>query len=357
MPYLHYSGFQSLMTTIKNKSPQTSVSNVTLPTHVISIFADVVNEQGIRDSAILEGTGLSSCDLRNQNTFISYEQVLHIIGNTLKLYPFPGIGLTVGQREKASSWGLLGFAMMSAGTLRDALEICHQYYQTGPALYDMGIYFEPDFCFINVYTPKPIGDLLPTVVEELFACICTVFPVLIGKPFRAKKLEVTYDKPAYSQQYEKLFRCPISYNCTSNRFIFDNDYLDCPIVTADSISAELSRTLCLESLKRQEQGRMSDLKYCINRILVRTPGRPPRMESVAEEFGMSSRSLRRHLSAQNTTFQSLVDEIRMNMAIDYIHNPSIGLHEVAERVGFTEYNNFRKAFKRWTGHSPSHYRK
>lgn len=207
---------------------------------------------------------------------------------------------------------------------------------------------------MQAFTPQPIGPLLPTVIEELFACVCAVFPVLIGKPFKPREIEVAYAKPAYSALYDKLFRCPIRYNSPSNRFIFDAEYLACPLVTADPISAQLSRTLCKESLQRQ--GQVTDLCYSIRRILGRTPGRFSSMDAVAEELEISTRSLRRYLTERDTSFQALVDDVRMNLAIDYLSNSSISLEEVAERVGFSEYNNFRKAFKRWTGNPPSHYR-
>ncbi|QCY09454.1 AraC family transcriptional regulator [Pseudomonas sp. MPC6] len=334
--------------------PRTSVNEVVLPTQVVAIFADVIKEKGFTDLEVLAGTGLLPQDLRQQNTFIRYDQVLRIVENALALYPEPGLGLVVGQREKVSTWGLLGFAIMSSATLKSALEVTHDYYQSGPALYDMEFHFTPDHCVMQAYTPHPIGSLLPTVIEELFACVYAVFPVLIGKPFKARKIEVAFDKPAYSLQYDRLFRCPIHFNSPSNRMIFDAQYLDCPLVTADSISAQLSRTLCVESLQRQ--GQVTDLCYSIRRILGRTPGRFPSMDLVAEELKMSTRSLRRYLTEHNTSFQNLADDVRAHLAIDYLSNSNISLDEVAERVGFSEYSNFRKAFKHWTGHPPSHYR-
>jgi len=67
---------------------------------------------------------------------------------------------------------------------------------------------------------------------------------------------------------------------------------------------------------------------------------------------MSTRSLQRRLREEGTTFSILVDEVRRDLAQDYIRNPGISLMEVAFVLGFSVYSSFSRAYKRWTGMSP-----
>ena len=106
----------------------------------------------------------------------------------------------------------------------------------------------------------------------------------------------------------------------------------------------------------EKQGQHGDISQEIRRILMRNPGRFPSMDLVAEELQISTRSLRRHLADLDTSFQSILDDVRKNLAIQYLRTANLSLEEIAVLVGFNEYNNFRKAFKRWTGNPPSHYR-
>ncbi|GGO79315.1 AraC family transcriptional regulator [Marinobacterium nitratireducens] len=331
-----------------------SVEHASLPTQVVSIIADVLKEHGISDNLLLEGTTLMPSALRHQTTYVRYEQLLRILENALNLYPKPGLGLEVGRREHVASWGLLGFAVMTVADLRAVLEIGNRYYLSGPALYDLHSYIEGNDSIIQVVTPRPIGRLLPVVVEELFATVCTVFPELIGEPFRVKELQVTYDRPAYSHLYDEFFQCPVRYNAPANHLVFDSAYLDKPLVNANPVSALLSQQLCEQAL--QNHAHEADLCHTIKLILLRKPDRFPNMEAVADELQMSPRTLRRRLSAEETSYQTLVDEVRRDLAIGYLRDTRLSLAEVAERIGFTEYGNFRKAFRRWTGHAPSHYR-
>ncbi|MEH6579434.1 MAG: AraC family transcriptional regulator [Amphritea sp.] len=331
-----------------------NLNEVTLPTQVLALIADVVKDKGVSEFDLLEGSGLLPRDLRQSGSFLKYHQVLTIINNALRLYPEPGLGLEVGKREKISTWGLLGFAMMSAETLGDALVIAQRYYPAGPALVDMEFLYDEASCHTRAYTPYPVGHALPFVVEELGSCMASVFGVMLGQPFKFSEIQLSYDQPAYANKYREIFACPISWNCPVNQFSFDISFLQMPLVTTDPVSMGVAEKLCQEALVKQ--GVETDITHEIRRILMRNPGRFPSMELVGEELQISTRSLRRHLADLDTSFQAILDDVRMNLAIQYLGTAKLPLEEIAVLVGFNEYNNFRKAFKRWTGHPPSFYR-
>lgn len=330
------------------------VHGILLPTQVVALMADIVNERGISDADILKDTGLQVSELRKRSTLIRYEQVLKMIENAISLYPEPGLGLLVGSRENITSWGLLGFVMMSAPDLKTSLEIGTKYLAAGPALVDIRCYpAGNDYC-IEAYTPMPLGSLLPFVVEEIFSSLYVTFPVILGKPFMAKEIHLSYSEPSYSDKYDKTFNCPVYFDSPGNYFIVDSSFLSSPLVTANSVSAELCISLCEESLIKNQYD--IDIEYNIRRILVRTPNTFPSMEQVADELGMSIRSLRRYLVEKETSYQKILDDVRMEIAIQLLENSKVSLADIGERVGFSEYNNFRKAFKRWTGTSPTAFR-
>jgi AraC-like DNA-binding protein len=81
------------------------------------------------------------------------------------------------------------------------------------------------------------------------------------------------------------------------------------------------------------------------------------MEQVADKLNMSSRTLRRSLNTENTSFQTIADAVRHDMACRYLQNSQLSLDDIAHLVGFTETTNFRRAFKRWQGTPPASYRR
>jgi AraC-like DNA-binding protein len=86
--------------------------------------------------------------------------------------------------------------------------------------------------------------------------------------------------------------------------------------------------------------------------LLRAPGRFPDVESLASEWLMTARTLRRHLKAEGTSYQKLLDEVRHRLALDYLQNTRMSTDDVAASLGYSDVANFRHAFKRWTGRTP-----
>lgn len=94
----------------------------------------------------------------------------------------------------------------------------------------------------------------------------------------------------------------------------------------------------------------------IRQILVSCAGDYPDLEMIAGAFGMSSRSLRRHLAECDTSYQKLLNETRRELAMVSLRNGQMSIEQIAENLGFSDVTNFRHAFKKWVGTSPAAYR-
>jgi AraC-like DNA-binding protein len=79
--------------------------------------------------------------------------------------------------------------------------------------------------------------------------------------------------------------------------------------------------------------------------------------TIASDLHMSTRNLNRKLVAENTSFKALLLEIRSELASQYINDASLTLTEISYMLGFSEISSFSRAFKRWTGQSPSEVRR
>jgi AraC-like DNA-binding protein len=91
-------------------------------------------------------------------------------------------------------------------------------------------------------------------------------------------------------------------------------------------------------------------------VLVEHPGRFPGIEAIAAELSIHPRTLRRRLQAQNVTYRKIVSDVRMKLALEYLRNTRMTNQEIAVRLHYSDAANFRHAFARWTGKSPSDFR-
>ena len=91
--------------------------------------------------------------------------------------------------------------------------------------------------------------------------------------------------------------------------------------------------------------------------LLRNPGQIPDMEEVAAEMRMTSRTLRRHLTAEGATFRGLLEEVRSTLTEELMGGANLTHGEIAERLGYADVTTFIEAFRRWKGVPPSEFRK
>ena len=83
---------------------------------------------------------------------------------------------------------------------------------------------------------------------------------------------------------------------------------------------------------------------------------PPKLARVASTLFVSERTLKRRLQEEDASFQNLVDQVRLERAQDLLGTTGMNLSQIADALGYADAANFTRAFKRWTGLSPSHFR-
>ena len=123
---------------------------------------------------------------------------------------------------------------------------------------------------------------------------------------------------------------------------------------ADPRSHAMAREMCEQLL--DEINRAGGVAADIRRILIEQPGRYPSIEAIAGRLSMYPRSLRRKLQAEGTSYRDLLAEVRMRLATEYLRKTRMTNEEIAGRLGYSDAANFRHAFIRWTGKSPTEFR-
>jgi AraC-like DNA-binding protein len=91
-------------------------------------------------------------------------------------------------------------------------------------------------------------------------------------------------------------------------------------------------------------------------LQMQLPDGEPSAERIAQALHLSLRSLQRHLADEGNNYESLLADTRHNLALQHMHDPRCSISEIAYLLGFADTSSFSRAFKRWTGQAPSHYR-
>ena len=146
------------------------------------------------------------------------------------------------------------------------------------------------------------------------------------------------------------------FGAHANRFEVGLEVLQQPLLLANAMSTEIGRKMCEQFMSRQERA-SQEMTRQVTELLLSTPGQMPGMDAVSEALNIYSRTLRRNLQAEQTTFKDIVDQLRQGLSKHYLKRSYLNLDSIAQLVGFTETTNFRRAFKRWEGMPPAQYRR
>jgi len=337
--------------------PPPSFEQRIYPAHKVAALVAVLDEQGVSAAEALAGSGLTDARLNAAATRVSYRQMLTVFRNAQRLAPEPGLALLAGQRMHVTAYGMYGYALLSSPTHADAVDFAVRHHRVmGPAA-DMQLERTADevvYSYQPVLAPDPTDALHRFVTEFQLASHLTLTTDLYGSAFRFSQVRLSYPAPAHAAMYRSVFRCPVHFRQPVDELRFSARWLEEPMPFADPITNAMAREMCEKSLA--EVNEAGGVAADIRRILIEQPGRFPSIESMAEELKLNPRTLRRKLDAEETSYRAILGEIRMRLAIGYLRETSMTNEEIASRLGYSDAANFRHAFARWTGKSPSEYR-
>jgi len=333
-------------------------SNVDLPNHSLQGLARLFEElekQGVRAEETLAGTGIAKRDLCDPELQISDRQRIRIFGNVHAMSKDPLIGLKVGMRQRLSDFGIYGYAVSSSATFGKAIEFGIKHIRLAGPVLEKNFRVEGSVAIFEGHDVLTLSSLLPLVTEFWFASMQALIEKVLEKPFRAERLLLPYPAPAYASYYREIFRCPVEFEAGKMQWIFDASLLSHPLPNANIITADMCAKFCqrlIESLPESE----SKLVQAVRLTLLHNRGNFPSAELMANRQHMSVRTLHRRLASANTSYQEILDEVRHRLAKEYLRDTKMSIEEIADRTGFADASNFRKAYRKWTGLSPREFR-
>jgi AraC-like DNA-binding protein len=304
--------------------------------------------------AILEGTGVKAADVASLGEEITVAQQLCQSRNVNAIAP-PGWGLALGARLDSVAHGALGFAAVSAPTLRDTLELLVRY----------GHVRDPSFGFrlrkagrsVRIELHERIDLLeeerLPEI-ESFLLSLQAIVQSIVGRKLDGTKVEVAA-RPAHADLYRRYFSGAVSFGAEVSALVIPESWLERPSPFADPALHRVS-LLSLEAMAERLKGK----RYTAALVeeLMASGGQGGRsLEEVARKLAVSKRTLIRRLREAGTTYRELRDTHRRQRAIELLSATSLTAAEIAYRLGYEDASNFGKACQRWFGASPGALRK
>jgi AraC-like DNA-binding protein len=158
-----------------------------------------------------------------------------------------------------------------------------------------------------------------------------------------------------ARQFTDFFRAPVDFGCNRNKLVFDTADMGVQLPAANAELARQNDGVVMNLLAQMDR---SDILTQVRASFVELlPSGECSKDKVADRLNMSERTLQNKLADRSTTYRDLLNEIRQELAEQYMSQGVHSVSEVAYLVGFAEISSFSRAFRAWTGQSPSDFRK
>jgi AraC-like DNA-binding protein len=321
----------------------------------VAILAGVLKELAIDPEPILTDAGIEPARIHDPGANVTANQELGFIRRAIAATDIPDLGLRAGRRHHFSLFGMWGFAMASSPTLDEAVRVGLRYIDLTHTFLHWTYISDPDNPRLELLEAYKLGSARRFVIERDMSACVTLVQDLTGNRQALRQTRFPYSKPDPSDSYEAIFGTNIEFESARATLLIDPSRLTVPLPQANAMAASLAEEQCRRQLEGNEAGR--GMAGRLRRLLLAETGHLPSLPRAASAFGLSVRTLRRRLDRENTSYRKVLDQVRHDLALEYLENTSLGLDEIANRLGYGDAAGFCHAFRRWKTDSPGRWRR
>lgn len=318
----------------------------------------LLDADGIDTDQLLEQADITRDVLQSPGSRIPFAKDIKLWKLALEASGDPALGLRLPQFISSSAFMGMGLAMQCAETLEDSLQCLERLCELAADGVTQQLVQEGDRAFVRYVAPAEIEPLLTHAeLDASFASLLAMTQQSFGTPIQfIKTVSFKRSPPEDSTPYSAFFNTEVKFNQPHNELELDTSVLHTKNPNAHPELAESIEQEALSYMRRSQLGNIVlQVQMTITDLLAQ--GEPPTLAAVARQLLVGERQLQRKLTDANSSFASMVQEVRHRMAKQYLRQPRLSIAQITQLVGFTDQSNFTKAFKRWEGESPAAFRK
>jgi AraC-like DNA-binding protein len=305
--------------------------------------------------ALLAAIGTSPSVLEDVNGWIPVD----VMARAWQLVPAwsgdPDFGMHAAEKATTGTYGALEYATLSSTSLDDALKRAVRYYHVLGAMSDPVVVERGPRTHL-ILKPRlaiPAGDARH-FVEHFFALLVTRARQLAEQGLTLLHARFVHAAPGNTTEHARIFGPAVEFGARENEIVVDRARLSVPLRTANPALLEPLEAAAASVLRRADEDIVARTRAVVPEVL--KAGEPGLM-AVARRLGIGARTLQRRLGQQGGSYASIVDDVRRDLAQREVAAGDKSFGEIAFLLGFSQASAFDRAFRRWTGSTPSAYRR
>jgi len=317
---------------------------------------DACERFGLDTRQILQAARLDPVTLQNPDARIPIEQVNLLWQKAYELSNDPNLALHAIEVLPFGAYRVIDYLASSAPTIGGAFAKVSDYFPLINTVVRLPYAVGDHHVTFGVEAPSRPSAITRPYAEYTLAAVFLRTRIGTNRPFRLIRVEFSHPRPADISEHERIFDCPVTFGAQTCQMVIARDVWDMPRTESNPTlfsALDTHARMLLDGLPSPADivGRVREA------IEAELRGGNPKLESIARRLAMSPRTLQRRLRDQGVLFNDVLDAMRFRAAKSCLAQGDIAGSEVAYLLGFAEQSSFNRAFRRWSGQTPTEYRR
>jgi AraC-like DNA-binding protein len=318
-------------------------------------LVEAMEAAGCNPESILAPLGLTAEKLGDPEGFIAAADFAQILDGAARASGDDCFGLHFGERFQPRDVGALLYVVVNSPTFGAGFANAARYLKVHNEAARSTFVPGPRLSQLQFALDLPVR-LRRQQVEYGLTVMLNAMRLMAGSQWAPIEVQLEHAAPAHPAEAIRVFAAPVSYGRPVNAFVVEREFADRPVPAADPHLYPIMRDYLERVLAEMppEDGMITSVRRAIGEAMRQGE---PTLGQVAARLAVGARTLQRKLKEQDVAFKGLVDDTRRQFALRYLRDPANTLSEVSYLLGFSEVSAFNRAFRRWTGSTPSEFRR
>ncbi|HYB42472.1 MAG TPA: AraC family transcriptional regulator [Candidatus Methylomirabilis sp.] len=318
-------------------------------------LVEALKAEGADTDEVLASFGLDRSTVSNPHGFIPAADFARLMEECARATGDACFGLHLGEHFNPKDIGALTYVMLNAPTMTLAFKDVARYLHVFNEAAEVSFVVEGKWVYLRHRLLLVGVDHARQQNECAMALGLNAIRLMAGSQWSPAEVQFAHPAPEQTAEHRRIFGSPVSFDCPTNAFVVEREFIDRQVPAADDrLYPILKRYLdhVLEQMPREHRT-LGSIRKAIGESM---RDGDPTLAQVAAKVAMGARTLQRRLAEHGTDFKGLVDDTRRRFSQHYLRDPRHTLSEIAYLLGYSEVSAFNRAFRRWTGSTPSEYR-
>jgi AraC-like DNA-binding protein len=314
---------------------------------------EILRKLGHDPAAVLREIGIDVGLFSDPDNLISYVDRGRLLGHCAARTGCPHFGLLIGEHGGLRGFGVVGLLAKHSASVGEALQRMVRFLHLHVRGANAALSVEGELATLRYEIHLPAVEAIDQLGDGAVATMFNILRSLCGPGFKPVEVRFAHRAPPDKRPYQRLFAVRPAFDAAEYSVVFHANWLKRTMPENDP---ELDRLLqghvsALEA--RYGSSVVDQVRAALRTAIV--AGHASEKE-VAALFSLHSRTLNRRLVAEGTNFRALAGQCRYALARQLLETSDMEMAEIADTLGYAEASVFTRAFRRWSGTTPAHWR-